>query len=952
AGTAYTFKGNKVITDGSPNDITNVELTTDLTVTTSGNMNRKYVGITDLKHNNEVGTFPANDKFKATGSYLYMATANANDGAVIMLQIPEIKKGSKVTLTFAKPTVTNNGSTLRNTNDPYAYLKIADRYISINDDNFDTWRTESVVTGEDTSEIVFYADKWGAVAISKIEITEGDTTPLHSVNIASTQYANLNVNGIKFCADEKGKITLPSYEKGEELKITAYKDGYETKEMTQTVADKDIDISIPLDTTVDAAYYESDFGNPDGTIDLENRYYFGDGVNNPGIIKLFGRVTFKEGGYIDVDMDSVTISEMTYDGKAIYIDGQQVTTKDNMEFALYFDNINDIAFLEQNGEYTVIDKPYTDFDSIKSLLGHSVNIEYIGITYPDKNKITIDGPDNVSSLAVGDAKYVYTVKPEYVLPDAEAKLWPANLDNAYTNQSTQFGYELNIHKGANGEVVLNAEYNGAKASKTVKITPAKISEYNVYEKIVTKHLPAIFRLRDAKDEYGNELNTRKIELKDFKSSDESIIKIDQNGIMTAVGEGTATITANAYTGVDNIISAESTSGDLCIVCITDSNTSYTTADITKCDEYSVFYFDGTEEKVEKKQIPAMTVNSDGCVVTAYYDADGKLTYVRNDTVKKGDKIPVTNGAKQVYLSTGDEITKLTEADTTMEGFELTHAAGVGYIAFPIYKITDIGDVAEGKTLDVTLPAGYYDIGFKKGEPKRGDIFVNGFMAANNVDQCDADRKLTEGSYYVAEDVLIKDGKLTVSMTDGSTLLDYVTIKPSLTRKRRVYIIGDSLVCNYYGEFEQEVGGGRTGWGQVIGDYINANIVNLANSGQFAKGLYDTAFPSVIENGRFGDICLIECGYNDRSYSTRDEMISTVKAMVNECREKGIAPILITPNASAHDYKPSVSWSSYLKDAAVDMNCPLIDLSQLSYDFLYSLYGDDKDGNIVKNYNLT
>ena len=119
--------------------------------------------------------------------------------------------------------------------------------------------------------------------------------------------------------------------------------------MTQTVADKDIDISIPLDTTVDAAYYESDFGNPNGTVDLEDRYYFGEGINNPGIIKLFGRVTFKEGGYIDVDMDSVTISEMTYDGKAIYVDGQQVTTKDNMEFALYFDNINDKAVLEQNG---------------------------------------------------------------------------------------------------------------------------------------------------------------------------------------------------------------------------------------------------------------------------------------------------------------------------------------------------------------------------------------------------------------------------------------------------------------------------------------------------------------------------------------------------------------------------------------------------------------------------
>ena len=130
------------------------------------------------------------------------------------------------------------------------------------------------------------------------------------------------------------------------------------------------------------------------------------------------------------------------------------------------------------------------------------------------------------------------------------------------------------------------------------------------------------------------------------------------------------------------------------------------------------------------------------------------------------------------------------------------------------------------------------------------------------------------------------------------------------------------------------------------------VTNLANSGQFAAGLYRSAFPLVIENGETGDIMLLECAYNDRNYSTREEMTACVKDMITQCNEKGIKPILVTPNASAHDYKESVAWSSYLKDIAIDTGCDIIDLSKLSYDFLYEKYGDDADGNITKTYNLT
>lgn len=965
--TTYTFKGNNVITDGSPNDITDVPLTENITVTTSGDMNRKYAAITDLKHNSEAGTYPINKKFRATGSYIYLGCANANDNAIITLNMPEIPEGSKVTLTFAKPTVTNNGSTLRNTNDPYAYLKIADRYISINGDNFDTWRTESVVTGEDTDAIEFHADKWGAVAISKIEISDGDGKPLHSLNISSTQYANLTVNGIKFCADANGKITIPSYPEGEKITVVAEKDGYAAAEKSVTIAKGDASVSIPLECDLDAAYYESDFGNAAGVLSLDGEYKFGEGIEAKEVTRVFANVTFTDGGYLDIKTDGSAQARISYADGAIYLNNEQVTAKDNMEFELFYDKKNGVAFLKQNDKYTSMFGGGTELNKIESISGEGATVEYIGVSYPDTTKITIVGQDKLSSYMNDKYTVRYRAELEYFIPETEVTFTGstdfATVDTEITSsralpEMDNIGY-LTIEPNASGTVMLVAEYNGAKAVKTVTISPnPKIAEWGTDdetdEATWNLHHSNGFWIYDTKDENGVSLWDSAFELRDFKSSDESVMKIDENGNMTAVGKGRATISANAYTGIDNPVSLDYVVDQFYIDGVSEAETSYVPDSFTENEHitgYKVSWWNGTDP-IALTQIPAATVKEDGTVVTAHYYYDGKLRTVESIKVKAGDKVLPSNGSKKVYFCKDGSIELIEKADTTTEGFAVTTVPqGTYYEISPIYTYTDIGDVSEGVTLDGIFKNDWYDLTFKKGETKRGDIFVNGYMAGNNVDQSDADRKLSEGSTYTVKKFNIGDNKITVSMTDGSTLLDSVTVeRADYETKPTIYIIGDSLVCNYYGDFEQEVGGGRTGWGQVIGNYLNANIVNLANSGQFAKGLYDTAFPSVVHNRP--SICLIECGYNDRSYSTREEMINTVKAMVSECRAKGITPILITPNASAHDYKPSVSWSGYLRDVAVDTECDLIDLSQLSYDFLYSLYGDDADGNITKNYNLT
>ncbi len=912
--TVYTFKGNNVVTDGSPSDYTDVKLTDDITLTTSGDLNRKYAAVTTLENNKNAGTFPIYDTFKANGSYIYLACANVNDNSIFTLNMPEIPAGSKVTLTYAKPTVTNNGSTIRNANDPYAYLKIADRYVTINGDEFDTWLTKSVVTGEAANTIEFRCDKWGAIAISKIEIADGDGKPLHDLTVNSTQYANMKVNGIKFFADGSGTLTIPSLPEGEKVSVTAYKDGYADAEKEVTVGADDLSVDMPLECLTDAVYYESDFGSSSGSLALDGDFSIGE-ISAKDITEISSRVTFTEGGTLKLT-DSLTIK---YDN-GIYANGTYITSKDNMEFTVVSDKATGKTILTQNNTPMYIDA--VPADKITGISGHNAEVEYIGVSYPDKGSLDVNGPDKVSSVSGGRCFSQYSIAPAYIVPDAKAEF---SVDGSSAVSIDENG-RMTVSGGQGAQTVtVNAVYDGIKASKTVEIVPAAdIYRYELNaDGFPNLHTTADISLKNMQDEFGND-----IELDDYSAYIKKLYK-DSDNFEQYYISGTTT-------GAEQYFPCE-------------------IKDTSNINSYTVNYSDGTSEPIELTDIPAATLDKDGTVVISYYDNAGTLTSAVKYDARRGDKTVVSDDRKSVIFISGKEFAELKEADTTVKGFCVKHAAGVLFEIDPVYKFNDIGDVKDEKVLDQTFANGFYDITFKKAEAWRGDIYINGAMVGNNVDQADADRKLTGGALYTAEDVRVDRSAISVMMCDGSTMLDYMTVtkKPGFyKRPQRVYVIGDSLACIYYGEFDRKVGGGRSGWGQQLPDFLNVPVTDLANSGQYAAGLYTTAFPGVIANAQKGDILLIECAYNDRSYSTRDEMISCVKSMITKCRKNGIVPILVTPNASAHDYKPSVSWSGYMRDIAVDMDCELIDLSQKSYDILHSLYGDDKDGNITKNFNLT
>lgn len=287
---------------------------------------------------------------------------------------------------------------------------------------------------------------------------------------------------------------------------------------------------------------------------------------------------------------------------------------------------------------------------------------------------------------------------------------------------------------------------------------------------------------------------------------------------------------------------------------------------------------------------------------------------------------------------------------------------------PVYSKEFNGlNFSEPVTIEGEFEDGRYDFVIVKSNTHRSDIYVNGYMIGNNVCQYGSGRALGDSSRkYIARDIKIEGGKISVATMDYSKgqedggCIDYIEVYRSPERaepRKKVFVLGDSLACRYYGPLTGIIGDGRTGWGDTIGYFLkdNIDVVNLANSGQCAKGLSETAMPSVAYNGREGDVVIIEAGYNDRNYSSEEEMAQCMQLMIDTANNVGITPVIVSPNASAHDYKSNVSFTHVMTEVAEkNPDVLYINLAELSYNYLVSLYGADDEGKAKAdaNFNLS
>jgi formate--tetrahydrofolate ligase len=85
----------------------------------------------------------------------------------------------------------------------------------------------------------------------------------------------------------------------------------------------------------------------------------------------------------------------------------------------------------------------------------------------------------------------------------------------------------------------------------------------------------------------------------------------------------------------------------------------------------------------------------------------------------------------------------------------------------------------------------------------------------------------------------------------------------------------------------------TGWGMFLEKYVDARVMNLAASGDWAKKWFENSFSVIEKEGEKGDIFVIQFGINDRNRDdkTHDTMKNALKDMIAKAESKGIKAIV-------------------------------------------------------------
>lgn len=357
------------------------------------------------------------------------------------------------------------------------------------------------------------------------------------------------------------------------------------------------------------------------------------------------------------------------------------------------------------------------------------------------------------------------------------------------------------------------------------------------------------------------------------------------------------------------------------------------------------YIDNISIKKENSDIPFTPGEKVHSIVR---EAEGDITVVDTSSLYRDShvqqfRVTTADGARRkVAQSVVDAANQISVNTAGAAKLEIT----------PVYRYEDIGSLAVEKTIRTGIEDGLYDFKCKKAGKERADIYINGTMAANNVDKTGYGRTISSGAEIELHDIMISGGAVKLAMTDTNTpdlsWCEFVKASSIVKRATKIFVLGDSLVANYYGTPTDQYTS-QAGWGEVLSSYFTADaeVVNLANGGHYAQILLETAFPGVLANGQSGDYIIIESGYNDVKYNTMEETREYVEQMSRQAKEKGIVPVIVSPNASMNnadgtdDYAESVRYTQAMKRAAENTEAYYIDLSQKSYQFYHNTYGDDR-----------
>jgi lysophospholipase L1-like esterase len=160
----------------------------------------------------------------------------------------------------------------------------------------------------------------------------------------------------------------------------------------------------------------------------------------------------------------------------------------------------------------------------------------------------------------------------------------------------------------------------------------------------------------------------------------------------------------------------------------------------------------------------------------------------------------------------------------------------------------------------------------------------------------------------------------------------------------VYLAADSTVCD-------QPTAPYTGWGQILPTHASAGVVvaNYADSGESSGSFLSNSalFPAMRPRIKSNDLVLIQFGHNDKS-TTAGVFRGNLTSMVNQVRERGGIPVLVTPpvrrlfsgsqltGTALHVNSIGVNLPAEIRSLGSSLDVPVIDLTAKSETLVESL----------------
>ena len=180
---------------------------------------------------------------------------------------------------------------------------------------------------------------------------------------------------------------------------------------------------------------------------------------------------------------------------------------------------------------------------------------------------------------------------------------------------------------------------------------------------------------------------------------------------------------------------------------------------------------------------------------------------------------------------------------------------------------------------------------------------------------------------------------------------------SKDRPVKIFLAGDSTVADYSTDSDYlETRYPSSGWGQFFQPFMqkdslkkisiirsdSAIVDNRSRGGRSTRVFFEEGrWRGIYKDLQPGDIVLIQFGHNDGAETKHERYVDVrgykefLRLFVNQTREKGGIPVLITPVTRNFPWTDNVLGSAHgqypdaMKDIAVEMNVHLIDLTKTS-----------------------